>query len=156
MNEYCVSRLSARSVRAAEADAAAAVRWAADAFGDALIAVAVYGSWARGETTKDSDVDLLVVLDEALPVTRKLYRACDAVGLTWDGRPVQSQLLHLPPSGVVVGGLWAEVALEGIVLWERGVQLSRRLMGVRRDIVEGRVVRRTAHGQSYWTINEAA
>lgn len=155
LNEYCVRRLSAPASLAVVPEAAA-VGWALDTFGPDLVGVAVYGSWVRGEATAHSDVDLLVVLDEARPLTRELYRACDGVELAWEGWPLQAQLTHLPIPGVVAGGLWAEVALEGIVLWERHVRLSRRLVAVRRDIVEGRLVRRVAHGQPYWTTNEAA
>ena len=47
-------------------------------------------------------------------------------------------------------GLWAEVAVDGVVLFERGFQLSKRLARLRRDIAAGRLVRRVASGQSYW------
>jgi hypothetical protein len=49
-----------------------------------------------------------------------------------------------------VTGLWAEAALDGVVLFERGLVVSKRLAAVRRDIVAGRLVRRLAHGQPYW------
>jgi hypothetical protein len=42
------------------------------------------------------------------------------------------------------------VAVDGIVLFDRGFTLSRRLSSLRRDIVAGRIVRREVHGQPYW------
>jgi hypothetical protein len=47
--------------------------------------------------------------------------------------------------------MWAEVAIDGIVLFERGLRLTEHLVRVRRDIAAGRLVRRMVHGQPYWT-----
>ena len=47
-------------------------------------------------------------------------------------------------------GLWAEVALDGLVLLEREWSLSEHLARVRRAIAAGRLVRRVVHGQPYW------
>ncbi|HXG53868.1 MAG TPA: nucleotidyltransferase domain-containing protein [Vicinamibacterales bacterium] len=156
LNEYCVTRLSAPAGSAASPDAAAVVEWVEGAFGGAVAGVVLYGSWTRGEATSESDVDLLIVLDASQPLQRELYRRCDTANLAWDGHPLQAQVVHLPEAGVVRGGLWPEIALDGIVLVERDLLLSRRLVEIRRAIVEGRLVRRTAHGQPYWTARDAA
>jgi hypothetical protein len=37
------------------------------------------------------------------------------------------------------------------VLFERDFRISSKLVQVRHDIVSGRIVRRIAHGQPYWT-----
>ena len=47
-----------------------------DEFGDARCGVVVYGSWARGKATSESDVDVLVVLDASAALTRDIYRKC--------------------------------------------------------------------------------
>lgn len=156
LNEYCLVRLAAPPMTAGTPEAAAVVELTRRAFGDALVGAAVYGSWTRGEATADSDVDVLIVLDRSQPLYRELYRRLDEEALVWDGHPVQSQVVHLPPSGEISGGLWPEVALDGIVLFEREFLLSRHLVSVRRAIVDGRLLRRTAHGQPYWTTSEAA
>jgi predicted nucleotidyltransferase len=39
-------------------------------FGDGIEAVLLYGSYARGSATPDSDIDLLVLTDESLRVGR--------------------------------------------------------------------------------------
>jgi predicted nucleotidyltransferase len=152
LNDYCARKLALPvGAFAALDEAGAAVARAAGLFGERLLGAAAYGSWARGEAGAESDVDLLVVLDEAVPLTRALYRAWDKTPLDWAGRPVEAHFVHLPPPAETVAGLWAEVALDGIVLFERGLRVSTRLIAIRRDIASGRIVRREAHGQPYWT-----
>jgi len=151
LNDYCSRKLSApignlTGLR----EPAVALERAAEIFAERLVGVAAYGSWARGEAGKGSDVDLLIVLEDRVPLTRALYRQWDEAPLQWSGRPVEAHFVHLPPPGKTLAGLWAEVALDGIVLFERGLRLSARLVQVRGDIASGRIVRRMAHGQPYW------
>jgi hypothetical protein len=156
LNDYCLARLAGSDVTATGPAAAAVVDWGRRAFAEWLVGIAVYGSWARGEATGESDVDVLIVLDRSQPLRRDIYRRCDTADLIWDAHPVQIQVVQLPQTGEIGGGLWPEIALDGIVLVDRDFQLSRYLVAVRRAIVEGRLVRRTAHGQPYWTTAEAA
>ena len=91
------------------------------------------------------------MLDRRVPLTRALYRAWDAEPAAWDGRPIEVHLAHEPAADAAPSGLWAEVALDGLVLYERGHQLSAALTRIRREIAAGRSVRRVAQGQPYWT-----
>lgn len=151
LNEYCARKLAAPLGSLADLEPAVeAVRRAADQFGEGLVGLAVFGSWARDELTAASDVDLLVVVDARIPLTRELYRVWDRAPLAWAGRRVEQHFVHLPGAEERVAGLWAEVALDGIVLFDRGLALSARLARVRRDIADGRLVRRSLHGQPYW------
>jgi predicted nucleotidyltransferase len=51
-----------------------AARRLKDAYGDRLREVVLFGSWARGEAHEESDVDLLVVLDEVADRVRETAR----------------------------------------------------------------------------------
>jgi hypothetical protein len=114
--------------------------------------VLVYGSYARGDATAASDVDLLVVVDPAVPLTRALYRAWDEAPVDWQGRHVDPHFLHLPAGGRAAPGAWCEAAIDGIVLHERDGAVTRHLAAIRGEIAAGRLVRRSAHGQPYWTV----
>jgi hypothetical protein len=151
LNDYCVRKLGAPANLGAFPAAAAAIEKAARIAGERLAGVAVYGSWSRGSLLASSDVDLLIVVDRELTRTRQLYRLWDDAPLSWNGHVVEPHFVHLPGSDETVGGLWAEVALDGIVLFESGARLSSRLVQVRHDIAEGHIVRKTVHGQPYWT-----
>jgi predicted nucleotidyltransferase len=152
LNDYCARKLAAPAGNlAALAGAAAVVERAAELFGDELIAVIAFGSWSRGDAVASSDVDVLVVVDSQAPITRALYRRWDASPLTWDERAVEPHFIHLRGADEGTTGLWAEAAIDGIVLFERGLAVSRRLAEIRREVLAGRLVRRTVHGQPYWS-----
>lgn len=152
LNEFCCRKLAAPAGSAVDTDGTAqVVRRAGELFGDRLLALVAYGSWARGEAARDSDVDLLVVLDPRAPITRGLYRRWDERELAIDGHEVEPHFVHVLAEGRAGTGLWAEAALDGIVLFERGHDVSRSLARVRRELVSGRLVRKTAHGQPYWS-----
>ena len=149
LNQYCARKLAAPERHRAE-PFEEAIRRASDMFGKELVGVVVYGSWACDELTDGSDVDLLVVLDPDFSITRELYRAWDANPLQWGTHPVEGHFVHLPQDDLRVSGLWAEIAAEGIVLFERGVEISRLLVRIRRRILARHLVRRRSQGQPYW------
>jgi len=128
-----------------------AVRRAIALLGDGLMGVVLFGSWARGAAADSSDVDVLVVVDPNVALTRDLYRQWDAAPVTWEDRPVEPHFVHAVDAGAVTGGVWAEAALDGIVVFERRFDVSMRLARVRHEILSGRLVRRVAHGQPYWS-----
>lgn len=149
LNEYCVRRLAAFGVSIDDGDAAALVARAATIAGDALAGVLLHGSWVRGDATSTSDVDAIVVVEPRVRLNRALYRTWDQEPATWKGHPVDAHFVH-PPGDDTLTGLWAEAAVDGLVLFDRGGQLSAALARVRRAIADGRLVRRRAHGQPYW------
>jgi predicted nucleotidyltransferase len=152
LNDYCARKLATPldTTRLA-GQAHALVRRAADLYGASLAGVVVFGSWARGDAATTSDVDVLVVLDSALPLTRSLYARWDAEALAWDGRPVEVHLVHLPAPGDAPSGVWGEVALDGLVIHEQGHRVSAYLAEVRRAIADRRFVRKVVGGVPYWT-----
>lgn len=149
LNDYCTRKLAAPGVNVAGPETDAVLE-AAAILGDRLVGVAVFGSWARGDETARSDVDLLVVAQSSVPITRELYTSWDRRELAWEGHSVEPHFVRLIDPRAEVSGLWAEVAVDGIVLFERGLALSKCLVQVRRRIVQGDLVRRLAHGQAYW------
>ena len=151
LNAYCVRRLGAISPSgAADEDARALVERAREVAGAALRSVLLHGSWARGEATPGSDVDALIVVDSSLPLTRAVYRAWDSRPVAWRARRLDPHFARFP-AAAECSGLWAEVALDGIVLWDHDWKLSAHLARIRRRIAGGRLVRRVVHGQPYWT-----
>ena len=150
LNEYCARKLASPGVWLDE-EASAIVERAASILGEALVGVVAFGSWVRGEHDATSDFDVLLIADDDLPVSRHLYRRWDdAPGLAWQGLEVEPHFVHLLPEGEVPSGLWGEVATDGVILFERGFQVSTRLAAVRRRIADGGIVRRFAEGQPYW------
>ena len=152
LNDYCARKLALPlDPTALAGDGHEVVQRAAELYGSLLLGVVVFGSWARGEAGTDSDVDVLVVLDPRLPLTRSLYAPWDAAPVTWDGRAVEVHLAHLPARGEAASGIWGEVALDGLVVYEQPHRVSARLAEVRREIAAGRFVRNVVQGQPYWT-----
>lgn len=149
LNELCARKLARPGIGTA-GPAAEAVRRAASVTGGGLEGVLLFGSWARGEAGDRSDVDLLVVVAPHVAVERGLYRRWDDEPLRWEGRRVEPHFVHLPEPGARVTGLWAEAAVDGVVLFDPDLSLSRRLVEVRRRIVSRRLVRREVHGHPYW------
>ncbi len=150
LNEYCARKLASPGVWLDE-EAAAIVERAASILGESLVGVMAFGSWVRGEHDATSDFDVLLIAADDVPVARQLYRRWDdAPGLSWQGLEVQPHFVHLLPEGEVPSGLWGEVATDGVILLERGFEVSRRLAEVRRRIADGDIVRRFAQGQPYW------
>lgn len=151
LNELCVRRLSAPiGAISSLAGGAAAVLRAAAVVGAGLVGVLAFGSWSRRQLATDSDVDVLVVVGDDVGLTRELYRRWDTEPISWGTRPVDAHFVHLPPEDLVATGTWCEAAIDGVVLFERRLQVSRRLVQIRWDILEGRIVRRLVHGQPYW------
>lgn len=150
LNEYCVRRLASPGVWLDE-EASEIVERAASILGESLVGLVAFGSWVRGEHDSTSDFDVLLIAADDMPISRDLYRRWDDdPRLTWQGLEVEPHFVHLLPEGEVPSGLWGEVATDGVILFERGLEVSTRLARVRRRIADGDIVRRSADGQAYW------
>lgn len=149
LNEYCTRKLAAPAGDVLDPVADVVMR-SASAVGEAFLGIVGFGSWARGEMAASSDVDLLVVIESDLPVTRRLYRDWDRDPLRWESHRVEPHFVHLPEDARAVSGLWAEAAADGIVLFDRDFTIARWLGEVRRQIASGRLVRRESNGHPYW------
>ena len=117
----------------------------------------LFGSTARREATTRSDIDLLIVFKPKSRLSRKLYSEWDAIvrGIRLDrrDREISPQFAVLPRGLSDAGGLWYEVAIEGIVLWERGMEIVRFLAWIREAMARGRIRRAETHGHPYWIRN---
>ncbi len=51
----------------------------ANLYGQKLKSIILYGSWARGNATKDSDIDLAIVLEGNVVAGKEIDRIIDAV-----------------------------------------------------------------------------
>ena len=153
LNEHCARKLAEPAGIAVEdAELQATVVRALRLLEGSLVGVVVHGSWARGEAQDGSDVDVLVVVDELTRVDREIYRRWDEAGpLRIDGHPADAHFARLPSGAEAVTPLWAEIATDGFVVFERDRQVSRLLARIRSRIASGGLVRRVVHGQPYWT-----
>ena len=150
LNSYCADKLASLGAGLDE-EGTAVVRRAISVLGDSLLGVVVFGSWARSEDSPESDLDVLVVTDETIDISRALYRRWDSQPkLSWHGHRVSPHFVRLASEGAPISGFWAEVAMDGLVLLERTWAVSRHLAGVRRRILEGEITRRVVGGQVYW------
>ena len=150
LNAYCVRKLTDVGLPGGLADEQVFISRAAAIAGEALVAVILHGSWARGDATPRSDVDLLVVVEPRVAPNRQWYREWDGRPMTWQGRAVDPHFVH-PPAEGALSGLWAETAVDGIVIFDRDRRISAALARIRRAIASGRLARRVVHGQPYWT-----
>lgn len=150
-NEYCIRRLQAPGcLDQSRAVYVAILERVERQFGRSLLGLVAMGSWTRGDATQDSDIDVLVVLATNVAIERCLYRPWDEDPLEADGRLVDVHFVHGPAPRAQPSALWCEAAIDGVVWLDPTGAIRRYLRGVRQSIAEGRLVRATAHGQTYW------
>jgi predicted nucleotidyltransferase len=119
-----------------------------EAWGGKIEGLALFGSFARRRETENSDVHLLVVLSQDVTLDRDIYSRWQSRKIC--GHEVAPLFVQVPAEGERIGGLWYEVAIDGIVLFDRDLRLNRFLSGVRDLIAGGRVKRMITHGHPYW------
>ena len=90
----------------------------ADAFGDRLRGVVVYGSEARGEASEDSDIDVMVLLQGPLSLWEDIKTGVEA---TYDlavelGRPIHPDPVDQEEYERGEFALYRNVKREGIAL----------------------------------------
>lgn len=123
------------------------------------IGIWLFGSAARGTSTERSDIDLLIVLKAGSAIERKLYRVWDEkvasklAALGWSH--ASPQFVVVPENLELAGGLWFEVGVEGIRLWEDGSSVSRFMYQIRAAMAQGEIERRFSHGHPYWIRKKA-
>lgn len=121
-----------------------------DELKDALKGVLLFGSLARGQGHEHSDVDLLVVIDQATVIDRDLYRKFDQALRKVGLRNISVHFVPFPIELSDVGSLWFEAALEGIVIYLTDTKLLMFLASIKNEIAENRLQRQWSHGHPYW------
>jgi len=121
-----------------EAACSAAVEALERAFGDRLVAVALFGSSARGTAGPSSDLDLLVVARglPADPFSRCAVFARTGATLTPDGRRID--LVGRTPEEFLadIAPLHLDLALDARILHDEDEWLAGRLARVRQRLQE--------------------
>ncbi|MCB0318453.1 MAG: toxin-antitoxin system HicB family antitoxin [Bdellovibrionales bacterium] len=118
--------------------------WAKD-----LCGLVLFGSYARGDTHSSSDMDLLIVLKQDIIPNRSQYKDWDKISEKLP-QAISPHFVSLPKDFQTIGGLWFEVALDGIILWEDSKKISSVLRNIRLKIAEGSLIRKTVNGHPYW------
>ena len=155
LNEYCVSILGDSLKNGFEFEGrefSQIISKSKLLFQNNLLAVIVFGSRARGDFTSESDLDVLIVLDQSAEVTRKLYSI-------WDREKckVTNLSVHfskLPDNSL--SGFWCEIALDGIVIFDKSLIVSQFIIELRTKILSGEYKAKYSHGHRYWIEEVAA
>lgn len=119
-------------------------------FGADLLGVVLFGSTVRGEQRKNSDIDLLIVLTDRVPIERSLYHLWEEKVAPVLGPRYSPQWVHLPGDLQSLSGLWLEVAMEGEIQFQQSPELRRVLHQIKRMIAGGLFRRKLVYGQPYW------
>ena len=130
-------------------------------WGEELLGVILFGSAVRSEEREDSDIDLLLVLQSGASLSRKYYeewnqlvdqrRNKGQIQPPWPPlRKISPHFVQLPKDPLSIGGLWYEVSIEGIILWQQGNEVQNILRNIRHLISEGKLQRKYSHGHPYW------
>jgi uncharacterized protein len=85
--------------------------------------IVLFGSAARGEADVDSDIDLLVIVDDDTPPERLTFRAGHEARQSYTQRPadvIPCREATFEAKRRIAGTLPYEAACEGVVVYERG------------------------------------
>lgn len=149
LNDLCIKRLSETSfAEALPLDIATAVGFLTSMCQQQLVGIVIFGSWARGDANALSDVDILVVLSQKSKITRDLYRKWE--NCFSEPTRIEPHFARLPDLHERVSGLWAEIAMDGLILSDRRLKLHHYLTHIRHLIAAGKIVAKRSHGQNYW------
>lgn len=119
-------------------------------FKDALLGIVLFGSRARGDATAASDLDLLVVLDKSVELTRSLYTWWDSE-ILWDGKEeLNPHFVQYPEDVFNASGLWFEVAFDGKILYQPDSVMDKLFHDLRGFVSDGTVRKYFSNGHPYW------
>lgn len=153
LNSFCTAKLQ-DNISAVSPHLPNDVQILFQEWGEDLLGVLMFGSVARGDQTAKSDLDLLIVLNNNIQLSRKLYRIWDAKFSKMFNKNLQMEVnphfVHIPSNTFEAGGLWYELSIDGILLWEKYYLVSKFLKEIRENILNGNIKRFMSHGHQYW------
>lgn len=152
INEFCVSLLNKslkyqRSQKGGELGMIVDI--AQSIFPDEIEGVVLFGSQARGDNTNESDIDILIVLKNSIIITKDVYLKWDQLSKNLS-EEVSVHFVNLPQNLYSLSGLWCEVSLEGIILFDDELNVSKFLVRLRDEIFNGSYKSAYSHGHRYW------
>lgn len=146
-------------LRALAEDYAEALR---RSLGERLVAVVLFGSVARGEATRTSDVDLLVVVEGLPPRRFERYACLEAadravepqVRALWrQGIPVEiSVILKTPEEASRITPLYLDLTEDACILYEREPLISSVLERLRERLRALGAQRKRQGSFRYWDL----
>lgn len=158
INEYCISLLKQSvelKIQNTNNDIKHVVDHALSVFDKSLEAVVLFGSYSRGDNTEESDIDILVVLNKSIKITRDIYNKWSALSNKISEK-FSVHFVNLPDHLDSLSGLWCEVSLEGMVLYDTNLRTSKFLLKLREQILIGEYTYSYSHGQRYWKFKKIA
>jgi predicted nucleotidyltransferase/DNA-binding HxlR family transcriptional regulator len=136
-----------------------------DHFRDRLIGLLVFGSVARGDWTRDSDIDLLVVVEGWKKPTWERSEELLMLRNKLRGTPEFSRAMragHVPiiqhypldkDEALAFHRLYLDASIDGIIIFEKDKFLTKVLDGVRKKLAEQGAKRVVApSGEFYWVL----
>ena len=118
--------------------------------GTHFIGCILIGSFARQTATTQSDVDILVVVNEGFKHSREQIRRWDDAELKVDGKPVSATFIKIAEEEIPENVLWLEAAIDGQIVYDHAGTLFSILRRIRQAIADKSIHRRYSHGQPYW------
>jgi len=116
-----------------------------------IVAVALFGSRARGEATEKSDYDFLVVVKDMNPSTRRfqIYDSLYKV-LKRDITVIDVSEDQIFREDLIVTPLLLNIAFDGVILYDPSGKLEKLFRRIRKA-VENKLVRyKTVNGKYGW------
>lgn len=118
--------------------------------GPDLIAIVLYGSWARGESRPESDMDLLVI---ARNLPRDRFERVTYIHRPVVGRFQQRISVLAKEPGEFEGyfpSLYLDIGLDGIILYDPKGYMAGKLARIREIIEEAGLYRVRCDGELMW------
>lgn len=119
-------------------------------FGKKLLGIVGFGSYAKGQQTESSDIDLLIILDASIPLTRSLYRWWDTHVHWISSTELNAHFIHLPRHIQNATGIWFEVAQNHHMLYQQKSKVAPFFKKAIGAIQKGQLRQYWSHGHPYW------